>query len=88
MNLRLGRLGQLIAPSYGYCLRCKTPWRFVDHHTTWYAPSSGCFPLCEKCWAKLQRPERRLAFYAQMVFGHWNKPSLWPDVRDAVLEGK
>jgi hypothetical protein len=34
MNLRLGSWSRALAPGYGWCLRCKTPWRFVEGHST------------------------------------------------------
>lgn len=41
----------------------------VDKHETPYKPEhreSGCFPLCEGCWAALT-PEARLPFYDELV---------------------
>jgi hypothetical protein len=37
VNLRLGRWSRLLAPGYGSCFRCKTPWRFIHVHLTPYA---------------------------------------------------
>lgn len=66
MNLRVGPIGRLFAPGYSSCLRCKTPWRFVREHITQYTPSSGCFPLCEKCWAEMT-PEQRRTYYVELI---------------------
>lgn len=94
MNLRIGRIGRLFAPSYGQCLRCKTPWRFVRYHVTDYHPNHGCLPLCEKCWAELT-PAQRLPFYQELIeswherFDH-NELTFreeWALVETAVLSG-
>lgn len=94
MNLRLGRMAQLFAPGYSWCLQCKTPWRFVKGHTTKYTQSNGCFPLCEKCWAELT-PEQRLPFYRALII-EWARQDCcngeefdktWHDIREAVLAG-
>lgn len=66
VNLRVGRIGRLLAPGFGACLRCMTPWRFVREHITRYTPSSGCFPLCEKCWAEMT-PEQRRTYYVELI---------------------
>lgn len=36
MNYRLGSWSRVLAPGYGWCGRCKTPWRFVQGHPTPY----------------------------------------------------
>lgn len=96
MNLRIGRisarLAALLAP--GCCLRCKTPWLFVKSHVTDYSISSGCFPLCEKCWSELT-PDQRLPFYRELITRWFAHGSLdgesfaqtWHQVKTAVLNG-
>lgn len=67
MNLRVGRIGQLFAPGYGWCLRCKTPWLFVRWHDTPFGSDGhGCLPLCEKCWAALT-PAQRMPYYRELI---------------------
>jgi hypothetical protein len=73
MNLRIGRIGKLFAPGYSWCQRCDTPWRFVHYHVTSYTDSSGCLPLCEKCWHDLT-PEQRLPYYRQLI-ERWHHPT-------------
>jgi hypothetical protein len=94
MNLRIGRIGQLFAPGYGWCLRCETPWVFVHWHTTEYGSHGrGCLPLCEKCWTELT-PEKRLPFYRELIELWHDEPGRellfgeeWPLVEIAVLSG-
>jgi len=100
MNLRIGRvfpkLAHLLGFGYGHCLRCETPWCFVEYHHTQYTDSSGCFPLCQKCWSELT-PEQRLPFYRELVdYWYMNWPpradepkfsDTWHDVKTAVLNG-
>jgi hypothetical protein len=100
MNLRIGRvsprMASLLAPGYGHCLRCKTPWRFVKWHDTPYHNGSGCLPLCQKCWSGLT-PEQRLPFYHELItcwFVHFapreDEPTFdetWHYVKTAVLSG-
>ena len=91
MNVRLGPSARVLAPGLGWCLKCGTPWRFVHHHSTSYSQSSGCFPLCEKCWEELT-PAERLPFYRQM----WNQwvsmgtdkdDGTWDQIEAAVMAG-
>jgi hypothetical protein len=91
MNRRIGRIGQLLAPSYGFCKKCKTPWRFVREHTTSYGTRGrGCFPLCQKCWDELT-PQTRLPFYRALVMSwkHFDEPveQTWAQLQEAVLAG-
>lgn len=65
--MRLGRISRLLAPAYGACFRCHTTWRFVDHHSTMYTTTAGCFPLCEECWQELGTPDRRLPYYEELM---------------------
>lgn len=71
--MRLGRIGKLFARGYTWCFRCRTPWKFVEPHTTDYewgdGWARGCFALCEECWAELETPTARLPFY-EMLFAH------------------
>lgn len=64
---------RLLSPGFGDCLRCGRPWRHgkvgVDPHCTHYDGGSGCFPLCESCWAGLT-PDERLPFYLDLI-GRW-----------------
>jgi hypothetical protein len=93
MNLRIGRLGQLLAPGYGWCLRCLTPWVFVSYHATDFGhQGKGCLPLCQKCWDELT-PEQRLPFYQELI-ELWHQAPCdlsfddeWAQVKDAVLKG-
>ena len=95
LNLRIGRVGQLLAPGWGYCLRCKTPWRFVRWHDTQYGTQGhGCLPLCEKCWAELT-PTQRVPFYRELIESWHEAPGResafdeeWAEVEAAVLSGR
>ena len=89
--MRLGRLSKLLAPGYGWCLRCETTWPFVEHHSTDYTPTRGCFPLCEECWTDLGDPLHRLPYYEELL-RRWADDvpvdiETWQQVRDAVLAG-
>jgi hypothetical protein len=66
MNLRIGRLGRLLAPAYGQCARCLTPWRFVREHSVSYGAGHGMFVLCEKCWAETSLSDR-WSYYRTML---------------------
>lgn len=89
--MRIGRVSKILAPGYGWCLRCQTAWLFVKEHVTEYTPQRGMFPLCQKCWNELI-PQTRLPFYLEL----WEKSnftaahnvSLWSDVERAVFSGK
>lgn len=77
---------------HGTCGRCGRPWCRVDEHTTPYSMTSGCFPLCEPCWAALT-PEERLPYYETLI-ARWNagdhpiSPETADDIRCAVLAGR
>lgn len=94
MNLRIGRIGQLFAPGYGWCFRCKTPWLFVRWHDTQYGSHGcGCLPLCEKCWVELT-PTQRMPFYRALIESWHERPGRtlaldaeWLLVEAAVLSG-
>lgn len=66
------------APGYGHCLRCRTAWKFVEDHSTYFQAGSGCFPLCQLCWSELT-PTARLPFY-YVLWRQWE----W----DADREGR
>ena len=87
INFRLGSAAQWLAPGYSWCGRCETPWKFVDHHATYYQPGRGVFALCQKCWSELT-PQERLPFYRQ-VYEEWERLGCgdreWPDIERAVL---
>jgi hypothetical protein len=89
INLRLGPLSRILAPGFGWCRCCKTPWKFVEGHSTQYTRNSGCFPLCKWCWRDLS-PHQRLPYYREM-WEDWNRTgpddSRWEDIERAVLEG-
>ena len=95
MNLRIGRIGRLLAPGYGWCLRCRTPWLFVRwHHTFFGSRCHGCLPLCETCWAELT-PAQRLPFYRELIQSWHEEPGRglafdeeWSLVETAVLGGR
>lgn len=55
---------------YGWCFCCKRQWDIVEGHRT-YDPegTSGCFPLCEECWADMT-PEERVPYYDRL-FADW-----------------
>lgn len=70
--MRIGKIGQRLAPGYSWCHRCLTPWPFVTHHDTAYSEHSGCFPLCEQCWQELETPARRLPYYQELL-AEWDR---------------
>lgn len=68
---------------FGSCGRCGIPWGATVEHVTKFefkAPNEpdfigakkGCFPLCEKCWQKLESPGKRLPYYEQL-FDKWDR---------------
>lgn len=88
--MRLGRISQFLTPGYSHCLKCRTTWPFVKHHSTQFTQSRGMFPLCEQCWAELT-PETRLPFYRRLwlLWANMNeKDDEWPLIERAVLDGK
>ena len=78
---------KLLAPGYSCCGLCGRPWKFAKEHITNYSPSSGCFPLCQKCWEKLT-PQKRLPFYHKLWKEWKNTDVKWEDIKKVVLEGK
>lgn len=91
MNIRIGRISQLLTPGCSWCGRCHTTWAFVEPHRTRYTDSRACFPLCEQCWAGLT-PETRMPYYEQLIDLRERKGSLEPgtadQIRAAVLAGR
>lgn len=86
INRRLGGLAKIFAPGYGCCLKCLTPWRFVNAHMTRVTALSGCFPLCEKCWSEMT-PEERLPYYRDL-FSAWDNPDPdWHAIEAVVRAG-
>lgn len=85
MNLRIGRVGKLLAPSYSGCRRCQTPWRFVRHHDTAYAPGRALFALCEKCWQGQKTPQARMIFYRCLWMAWEPGYARWEDIEAGVL---
>lgn len=85
------RLERFTHPGYSWCYLCGRPWACVEAHLTHYSESRGCFPLCEGCWEKLETPEARLPFYAQMwqswIDEHSMDPEVWLQIQAAVLAG-
>ena len=60
------RIESFLAPSYSVCMKCGRPWNHVEPHSTPYRDGSGCFPLCEACWAGLI-PVERMPYYDALV---------------------
>lgn len=70
-----------LAPGYGTCGRCETPWSFTKSHSTTYewqatrnrrgqleaTEKRGMFPLCEDCWQELGTTDERLPYYLELV---------------------
>jgi len=78
------------AKGYGKCLKCGDSWYWKKGHSTVYDVrddgSTGCFPLCEECWAGLT-PEERLPYYLRM-YSVWGGEDKWSKIKKAVLEGR
>lgn len=67
MNIRLGKISQLLFPSYSNCRRCDTTWNLVEPHSVYYSDHQGCFALCEKCWNDCD-PLTRMGFYLEFKY--------------------
>jgi len=94
---------EITSPGYGTCMRCGSPWNYIEGHDTEYNETrdekgnvifiEGCFPLCEMCWQELETPEKRLPYYRKL-WEYWEKlgvdksPDLWKKLEQAVLKGK
>lgn len=106
LGWRVGRISRLVSPGYGWCKRCLTTWNFVEGHTTIYeqgpgfeimgrrfpGASSGCFPLCEKCWRACTIAER-LPYYRELwdtwvAQGTDKTIETWLCIAAAVREGR
>lgn len=69
---RIGKLSWPFQNGAGACARCKTVWRFVVPHYTFYdvtrqGSRRAVRPLCERCWAELGAPEARYPYYADLM---------------------
>lgn len=83
-NVRLGRWSRALAPAYGVCRQCETPWRFVQPRIVNYGDGRGQFALCVKCWDESTVDERLHAH--RVVTLMWDDaPTVLPDVEAAVL---
>jgi hypothetical protein len=60
---RLGGWSRLLAPGYGWCGRCGTPWRFVRGHDTWYGPGDEAVE-----WSGALGPGRRWTATSRACF--------------------
>lgn len=90
---RIGRM-----KGFGGCYRCGDSWYWKPQHVTTFNTStsgaSGCFPLCEECWAALT-PEERLPYYVLLMSRWIDGPEefrleylrKWPLIEKAVLDG-
>ena len=97
MNIRIGRIGRLFARCYSSCLRCLTPWKFVQPHETVVAAAYeplgvrqfDLFVLCQKCWKELHPVERvryyHTAWLTRICTSSMNERLAWEDVEQAVL---
>lgn len=99
--LRLIRtaLNRVLHPGYSCCGRCARTFHCSGpdcYHITDYEftadgfPTSGIFPLCEKCW-KILTPQERLPYYRRLYYSWGSEASLtrnWDHIEKAVLEGK
>jgi hypothetical protein len=87
-NRRIGPRSHRMTPQLSWCLRCKTTWRFVQAHVTYYEPGNGIAPLCKLCWEELATPKARLPFYHQMWMEWGSESNLkeWQGIMDAVMK--
>lgn len=97
IQFRMGAISRQFGPrGYGWCLKCRTTWVFVQGHMTQYNERNGCFPLCRLCWSEM-KPQQRLPYYAEMM-AEWVEQSRtnaerlealrqWPEMERAVLAG-
>lgn len=74
LKSRIYRVG---FPGYGHCGCCGMPWSKAEPHVTHYGlvpgvARSGCFPLCEDCWKRLENPEARVPYYKELIYD-WEK---------------
>lgn len=86
-NRRIGPRSHRLTPELSWCMHCKTTWRFVQAHVTWYEPGIGVHALCRLCWEELATPKARLPFYHQ-VWMEWGAESSlkeWQEIMNAVM---
>jgi len=78
---------QFLAPAYGSCGRCWTPWKYTKGHCTNFNNGGGGFPLCEDCWRLLTVGER-LPYYRKL-WKDWEKDGYidytWEEIENAVI---
>lgn len=89
------------APDSGCCQRCHLAWTLTEEHSTKFNETTGCFPLCERCWRELATPINRLPYY-RMLWESWERdcarnkmtreaygltPDQWTAIEAAVLAG-
>ena len=88
----LGRISQILFPTYGHCSECGFTWNLVERHITSYSSRRGCFPLCEGCWRKLTIDERMRhyrALWCRWIAKGMPRPEAeWNLIEAAVREGK
>jgi len=84
----LGYISRILSPGFGWCRRCGISWKFVDGHSTMYTESSGCFPLCKRCWVELDTAVNRFPYYKEL-YKDWEKygdPGItWHEICTALL---
>lgn len=86
------KAARFMSPGLSWCLRCGMPWNLVKSHETRYRITSGCFPLCEDCWAHLGHPEARIEYYKALI-DKWESlgppvdPEVKRDIQRAVANG-
>lgn len=76
------RLLRRLSPDWGWCFNCGIPWSYVDHHTTHFSATEGCFPLCVPCWDELGA-EAKLHCY-RMYAEDTEQLDRWPEIASAL----
>jgi len=69
------------------CIRCNTPTTLKNLHIIWFQEYLGCFALCFSCWEGASI-EERILYYHELVIDVWDKPDLWYDIEQAIMDGK
>lgn len=89
LNLRIGRLSDLLAPGYGHCDRCRTNWYFVQPRPVRVTDRYGAFTLCQKCWNETTVKER-LAYHEAAYRAHWRDAGHFSleQLREAVMAAR
>ena len=68
-------------PHMSYCGRCGYPWNRVVQHATRFSAKTredgnievrGAFPLCERCWERLETVEARMSYYVTL-YDWWER---------------